>query len=138
MAQKKKPTLSMLQIVEMIDAATEQNGSDNPIAMARRQCLIYLKEMIGLHGLDFSEEMKRDTCLMPLIFQELIYDGYSLSERLAPLGHIENMVEIDVIVWSGGFRRAEITDSEYKLYHDFWGEVLDYRRSRRRRRQGRQ
>ncbi len=94
------------------------DGSD-PILQVRRRFLIDLRSMVQEHGLPLPDERKLDACVMPFIFQELNYDDYDWSSRTAPLGGLEDLVEIDVAIWSNGRRRSEITDAEYRNYVEF-------------------
>jgi hypothetical protein len=123
------PTLSIDQTLAMVDDALQRHASDDPVETIRRLWLLHLREMIGAHGLALSQDQKRDSCLMPVVFQELIYDGSDLSRRQTSLGQLEDIVEIDVVVWSGGYRRSELTDSQYKQYWQFCHHVLDHRKN---------
>jgi len=68
---------------------------------------------------------------MPFIGQELIYDDYDYSLRTTDLGHLGDMVEIDVIVWSGGLRRSELTDQQYGEYLQFCHRAMEFRTNRK-------
>jgi hypothetical protein len=116
------------QLNAMLDAAIEKRAAHrNAIGAGRRLFLIHVKDLIRKHGFPLPEAVKLDACSMPYIFQELIYDGYSWSTRTAELGHLADMVEVDVIVWSGGRSRKELTDAEYHAYWRFTHDAMDYR-----------
>ena len=66
---------------------------------------------------------------MPFIFQELNYDGLRWSNRTAFLGPLEGIVELDVILWSAGVRRSDLTDAEYKQYWKSCLDAIDFRQS---------
>jgi hypothetical protein len=119
------------QLDAMLDAAIETRAAhSDPIGGGRRLFLIHLKDLIRKSGFPLPEALKLDACSIPYVFQELNYDGYDWSTRNAELGHLADMVEIDVIVWSGGRSRNELTDAEYSAYRRFCHEAIDYRSRR--------
>jgi len=123
-----------VQAIEMIDAALNlRASSSDPMTSARRFSLQRLRDRIASRGLTFTEGEKREFCLMPVIFQELNYDDFDWSRRENRLGALDDMVEIDVVAWSGGFRRSEISDSEYRRYWRHCLDVIDYRKEASRR-----
>ena len=118
----------------MLDAAIAARAADDdPIGSGRRLFLIHLKETISKAGFPLPEALKLDACSMPYVFQELNYDGYDWSSRSAELGHLADIVEIDVIVWSGGLSRGELTDAEYAAYNRFCHTAISYRSREARR-----
>lgn len=105
-------------------------GTTDPVAAVRRQALLSMREQVDRYGFDAPNDVKLEGCLMPYIAQELNYDDFDWSNRLASLGHLESMVEIDVVVWSRGRRRSELSDAEYASYLDFCHRAIDLRRRR--------
>ncbi len=120
------------KIDAMLDAAIETRAAhSDPIGGRRRLFLIHVRELIRQHGFPLPEALKLDACSMPYVFQELNYDDYDWSTRSAELGRLADMVEVDVIVWSGGRSRHELTDGEYRAYFNFCLKAIDYRSRRR-------
>ena len=136
MSTDNPPAISATQLIEMIDAAVQRWSGDDPMAMIRRAALLHLRELIGKNGFHLSENQKREGCLMPALFQELNYDDCDWSDRTADLGPLQEMVEIDVLAWSGGLRRCDLTDSQYKKYWRHCLGAIDYRQSLLRSRPG--
>ncbi len=122
--------LSVNQVIGKIHAAVATQNGDNRIATIRRQTLESIKDLISQKGLLLTEDEKRSCCVMPFIFQELLYDGYGWHNRTASLGRLEEIVEIDVMIWSGGFRREQLSDSEYQQCCQFWSDVIDWRKGK--------
>jgi hypothetical protein len=119
------------QLYAMLDAAMETRAAhSDPIGGGRRLFLIHVKDLIRIQGFPLPEALKLDACSMPYVFQELNYDDYDWSTRSADLGHLADMIEVDVIVWSGGRSRNELTDAEYRAYHSFCLKAIDYRSRR--------
>jgi hypothetical protein len=120
--------ISREQLDAMIDAAIEARGTHNdPIGRVRRLFLIHVKDLIRDNGFPLPESLKLDACSMPYVFQELNYDGYDWSTRTAEMGHLSDMLDLDVIIWSGGRTRYELTDAEYGAYHHFCLKAIEYR-----------
>ncbi len=112
----------------MLDAAIEARAAHNdPIGAGRRLFLTDVQNLIREHGFPLPIELRLEACSMPYVFQELNYDGYEWSTRNANLGHLVDMVDLDVIVWSGGRSRNELTDAEYREYWTFCLKAIDYR-----------
>jgi len=119
--------LSVDDILRMIDAAVAlRDGHDDPISKGRCLRLLYLREAIRQTGFDMGREERLKCCLMPFVFQELNYDDYDWSNCLAPLGHLEDIVDIDVVVWSGGLRRSELSDPQYEEYSKFCHRAVTF------------
>ena len=119
------------QLLELIDAAIARRApTDDPIGGGRLLFLEHLKSKLADHGFPLPDEHRLDACSIPYIFQELNYDGYDWSLRTEDLGHLADIVDIDVIVWSGGRSRAELTDSEYNTYIDFCHTAIKHRSNR--------
>jgi hypothetical protein len=122
---------STTQTLDLIDAAIlRRPETGDPIGGGRRLFLQHVRDIVSQHGLPIPDELKLDNCVMPYVFQELNYDGYEWSERTADLGHLADMVDIDVIVWSGGHTRDELSDSEYNRYFDFCRSAIKHRSTR--------
>lgn len=120
------------ELEAMLDAAIASRAtSGDPIGDGRRLFLIHVKELIRDHGFPVPESLKLDACSMPFVFQELNYDDYDWSIRTADLGHLTDIVEVDVILWSDGRSRKELTDAEYREYQSHCLNAIDYRRRRR-------
>ncbi len=116
----------------MIDAAVSARaGHDDPIGGGRRLFLVHLRKLIEDNGLPLPKSLRRDACSMPYVFQELNYDGYDWSSRTADLGRLADIVDIDVIVWSGGLGRSELTDSQFSEYFTFCLDAISYRGKRK-------
>ena len=134
MSELQRKARSIDQVIEMVDAALRlRSSSDDAVTSIRRSWLQTVREHLATRGFALTEEDKRDLCLMPVVFQELNYDGFSWSKRENPLGALEDIVEIDVVVWSGGFCRSEISDSEYRRYWRHCLNTIDYRQESARR-----
>jgi hypothetical protein len=131
--QVRHDALSPSEIVKKIDSSIAAQSSESPIAAMRRSALGHLKELILEKRLSLTEQEKQACCLMPLFFQELNYDGYSWADRQAPLGHLEEIIEIDVAVWSGGFQRSALTDLEYEQYRRFCHDAINSRQRQAKR-----
>lgn len=117
------------QINAMIDATIEARATAcDPIGRGRRLLLIHVKDLIRDHGFPLPDALKLDACSMPYIFQELNYDDYDWSSRRSELGHLSDMAELDVIIWSDGRTRTELTDAEYGAYHAFCLDAIGFRR----------
>ena len=82
---------------------------------------------VRTHGLPVPDDRKLDACAMPYIFQELNYDGYDWSNRTEDFDHLSDIVDIDVIMWSGGRDRTELTDDEFAAYNAFCHNAIKYR-----------
>jgi hypothetical protein len=108
-------------------AANARSEHSDPIGRGRCLFLLHVRDLVSRYGLPLPEKSKLDACAMPFIFQELIYDGYTWSDRLGDYGHLADIVEIDVIVWSGGRDRTELTDQEFEAYGHFVSKAIDYR-----------
>jgi hypothetical protein len=122
--------ISREQLDAMLDAAIEERAAHSgPIGGGRRLFLIHVKDLIRKHGFPLPDALKVDACSIPYVFQELTYDGYDWSIRSAELGPLTDMVELDVIVWSGGRSRNELTDSEFRAYHGFCLKAIDCRKA---------
>src|SRR5262245_18520687 len=117
------------QVDAMIDSAIDARAThSDPIGRGRRLFLIYVKDLIRDHGFPLPEALKLDACSMPCVFRELNYDGYEWSRRNAEMGHLSDMVDLDVVIWSGGRTRSELSDAEYGAYFNFCRKAIDYRR----------
>ena len=116
------------QLDAMLDAAIERRAAQgDPIGGGRRLFLIHVKDLIRTHGFPLPETLKLEACSMPYLFQELNYDDYDWSTRSTEFGHLADMVDVDVIVWSDGRSRNELTDAEYDTYFNFCLKAIDYR-----------
>ena len=115
----------------MIDQALAgHDGDTDPVFLLRCRFLIDLRTTVQENGLPLPDKRKLDACIMPFIFQELNYDDYDWSSRTAPLGGLEDLVDIDVAIWSNGLRRSEMTDAEYGNYCEFCFNAIDHRSKR--------
>lgn len=120
--------LDSSDIMRMIDDALARHGNHtDPVSVSRRRFLIDLRATVKELGLPLPEEQKLNVCIMPFIFQELNHDDYNWSSRTSPLGQLEDLVDIDVAIWSNGCRRAEMTDVEYGNYWEFCMTAIDRR-----------
>ena len=118
-------------ILTMIDEAlARRDGHTDPISASRRRFLIDLRITVQELGLPLPNKRKLDACTMPFIFQELNYDDYDWGSRAAPLGRLEDLVDIDVAIWSNGHRRSEMTDAEYGNYWEFCLKAIEHRSKR--------
>jgi hypothetical protein len=123
--------LDSSHILGMIDGAVALRGSDtHPISVMRRSFLIDLRARIESLGFPLPADRKLDACIMPFIFQELNYGDYDWSSPTAPLGPQEDLVDIDVAIWSDGRRRSELTEAEYGSYHKFCLNAISHRSRR--------
>ncbi len=119
--------LDSKDILTMIDQALAgRDGDTGPVSAL----LTDLRTTVQEDGLPLPDKQNPDACIMPFIFQELNYDDYDWSSRTAPLGHLEDLVDIDVAIWSNGRRRSEMTDAEYQNYWQFCMRAIR-RRSKR-------
>ncbi len=120
--------LNANDILTLIDEVLVGHDDDSdPIQQVRRRFLIDPRSMVQEHGLPLPDKRKLDACGMPFIFQELNYDDYDWSSRTAPLGSLEDLVDIDVAIWSNGRRRSEMTDAEFGNYREFCMSAIDHR-----------
>ena len=118
-------------ILTMIDEALAGRDADTgSVSGLRRHFLTDLRTTVQEHGLPLPDKEKLDACIMPFIFQELNYDDYDWSSRTAPLGELEEVVDIDVAIWSNGRRRSEMTDAEYQNYWQFCMSAIRHRSKR--------
>ena len=120
-------------ILTMIDEALARRDGDagtGSIGALRYHFLIDIRATVQEDGLPLPDKRKLDACIMPFIFQELNYDDYDWSSRTAPLGELEEVVDIDVAIWSNGRRRSEMTDAEYGNYWEFCLKAIDHRSKR--------
>ncbi len=123
--------LDSKDILTMIDEAlARRDGGTGSISALRRHLLIDLRTTVREDGLALPDKRKLDTCIMPFIFQELNYDDHDWSSRTAPLGGLEDLVDIDVAIWSSGRRRSEMTDAEYRNYFEFCLDAIRHRSKR--------
>ncbi len=118
-------------ILTMIDEALAGRDADTgPVSASRRHFLTDIRTTVQEDGLPLPDKRKLDACIMPFIFQELNYDDYDWSSRTAPLGELEELVDIDVAIWSNGRRRSEMTDAEYHNYWVFCMSAIRHRSER--------
>jgi len=118
----------------MIDEAlARREGGSGPVSDLRRRFLTDLRITLQEHGGPLPDERKLDACIMPFIFQELNYDDYDWGSRTAPLGKLEDLVDIYVAIWSNGRRRSEMTDAEYRNYWKFCLIAIQHRQDRSKR-----
>jgi hypothetical protein len=120
--------ISATQLIDKIDTAVASRSSySDPIGRGRRLFLEHVRELVRTHGLPVPDDRKLDACAMPYIFQELNYDGYDWSNRTEDFDHLSDIVDIDVIMWSGGRDRTELTDDEFAAYNAFCHNAIKYR-----------
>ncbi len=112
------------------DVLAGADSHTDPVSVLRRRFLIDLRTTLQQLGLPLPDKQKLDACVMPFIFQELNYDDHDWSSRTAPLGQLEDLVDIDVAIWSNGCRRSEMTDAEYGNYWEFCLKAIDHRSKR--------
>ena len=124
--------ISKAELLQKLDAAIAVRAAhDNVIGQRRLELLERVRQLVVTHGLPLPGEWKLEACAMPFIFQELNYDGYDWSRRDENFGQLDDIVEIDVIVWSGGRPRAELTADEFAEYHAFCHDAIRLRTRRR-------
>ncbi len=120
--------VSTAQLINKIDNAIASRSShSDPIGGGRRMFLEHIRELVRTNGLPLPDDCKLDACAMPYIFQQLNYDGYDWSNRNEDFDDLSDIVDIDVIVWSGGRDRMELTDDEFADYHEFCHSAIKYR-----------
>lgn len=123
--------VSTVALTEQIDAAIAARSShSDPIGGGRKLFLERLRKLVERHGLPLPDECKTEACIMPYIFQELNYDGFDWSNRNEDFGHLSDLVDIDVIIWSGGRTRVELTDHEFSEYNRFCHDAINVRSRR--------
>lgn len=123
--------VSLSELIDKLNTAIASRAShDDPVGGGRRQFLEHVRELVRLHGFPLPNDGTLDACAMPYIFQELNYDGYDWSNRLEDFGQLSDIVDIDVIMWSGGKERVELTDDEFSAYHRFCHNAISYRSRR--------
>ena len=62
---------------------------------------------------------KEELSLIPLHFQEAMYDGINWENQDAGLGHLEFDFQIDCIFQNEGKTRNELSPEEFKKYVDY-------------------
>jgi hypothetical protein len=123
--------MSVEQLLSRIETLlTRCPKAGDAVGECRYLSLKNLQESLQQYGFERDDDVKVEACLMPFIFQELNYDEYDWSNRSAHLGQLDENVEIDVIAWSSGRRRAELTDAEYSNYLDCCHRAIELRRCR--------
>ena len=96
---------SKAQLLVMIDEAINGRAGNDSVGQIRRSFLRHIRELLESRQFPLSDADRLDCCAMPYIFQEFNYDDIDWTIRDAKLGHLTDVVEIDVIVWSGGLNR---------------------------------
>jgi hypothetical protein len=119
------------ELIEKLNAAIAVRSSySDPVGGGRKRFLEHVRDIVERDGFPIPEESKLDVCSMPYVFQELNYDGFDWSLRTEDFGHLSDIVDIDVIVWSGGKTRHEITDKDFEDYNRFCHNAITYRSRR--------
>lgn len=115
-------------LIKHIDAAIAARSSHSDlIGGGRKLFLEHVRELISRYGLPLPDDCKLDACVMPYIFQELNYDGYDWASRNEDFGHLSDLVDIDIITWSAGRIRSELSDKEFADYHRFCHDAITFR-----------
>ncbi len=110
--------LSIDDLISLITEEMSQWTGGGPVATARRRALLHLRDVLQTTGFPTERDQRRELSLVPLVFQEANYDGIDWTDRAAPLGHLSDILAIDVAVQRGGRERHELTDAEYGEYVD--------------------
>jgi hypothetical protein len=120
--------LSAAELIEKLDRAIAAGIShSDTLGDCRRIFLEHVRDLVMEHGLPLPENLKHDACAMPYIFQELNYDDYDWSRRTGDFGHLTEIVDIDVMTWSGGRNRSDLTDEEFAEYNKFCFDAIKFR-----------
>jgi hypothetical protein len=109
---------TVAQVVELIAHAIGpyREGDQNPIKELRYRGLEQVRGYLSSHGWPESREDRLALSLVPLIFQEANYDDIEWTVQAAPLGGLEPLWGIDVLVQSKGRTRAELSEDEFSKY----------------------
>ncbi len=114
--------MSFLSIAEVIDLIDREapcwTQADNRVATLRQDFLAYLRDALGESGFPRKLSQRLELSLVPFFFQEANYDDIDWTSRDSPLGDLAGIFAIDVAVQTGGRRRHELTQDEYKEYVD--------------------
>jgi hypothetical protein len=114
---------SINEVLILIDSEISNRKNQNdPISNIRIKALKNLQHYLVNNGYPLCTDDRLSLSLMPYVFQELNYDDFDWSKKQNSLGHLEEIVNIDVAVFFRGQKRSEITDGEYQQY---WEHSID-------------
>ena len=121
--------LSIAAITALIDIeASRLAPFDDPIARIRRAVLLHARNVLAQRGFPTDPSEQRELSIVPLVFQEALYDDIDWYERRAPLGRLATYFVIDFAIQSGGRERAEVTDETFGAYVAASNAACEYRK----------
>lgn len=121
--------LPIHDVVKMIDAelASRPNPERNSILDMRMRRLSFARDFLLKHGYPRTRRERFELSLHPYYFQEANYDDLDPYTRTGSLGHLRNIYEIDLAIHSGGFTRADISDSAFARYRKDQAGIIPWR-----------